>query len=74
MRTLAAPHSDMEAAKAMLLKSVQIAANSNGDPARIVRTIRTALADLDARLLAGDWLGLARNAAWLIEQTRRGQH
>jgi hypothetical protein len=69
---MSAAPSDMDAAKAMLLKSVQIAANSHSDPARIVRTIRTALADLDAYLLAGDWLALARNAAWLIEQTKRG--
>jgi hypothetical protein len=70
---MSAPH-DMEAATAMLLKSISIAAFSHGEPARIVRAIRTALADLDAYLLAGDWLALARNSAWLIEQTKRGMH
>jgi hypothetical protein len=62
---------DMEAATAMLLKSISIAAYSHGEPARIVRAIRTALADLDAYLLAGDWLALSRNAAWLLDYVRR---
>jgi len=45
---MSAPN-DMEAATAMLLKSISIAAYSQGEPGRIVRAIRTALADLDAR-------------------------
>lgn len=63
----------MVAAQAMLLKSVSIAARAEGDPQRLLSAIRAATDDLDGRLLAGDWQALARNAAWLVQQARKGR-
>ena len=63
----------MTAAQVMLLKSVAVVAGSSLDCERARGAIRAALDDLDARLLAGDWPTLARNAAWLTQQARRGR-
>jgi hypothetical protein len=65
--------SDVVAAQAMLLKSVAIVAGSELDCERARGAIRAALADLDGKLLAGDWQALAHDAAWLIDQARRGR-
>jgi hypothetical protein len=62
---------DMVSAQAILLKSVSIAARAVGDPARLLGAIRAATEDLDARLLAGDWRTLTRNASWLLDYMRR---
>ena len=69
---MSAERDDLDIAKTMLLKSVAIVVGSDLDDRTARGAIRAALQDLDGRLLAGDWQALARGAAWLIDQARRG--
>jgi hypothetical protein len=64
------PH--MEIAKGLLLKSIAVVANSDMEPARKIRAISSALADLDEVLRAKNHEVLVGKSAWLIDIAKKG--
>ena len=59
-------------AKGLLLKSIAVIVGSNLADAKKVQAIRSALQDLDQKLLAKDHEALVGKSAWLIHLAEKG--